>query len=102
ASNLDRVTPDDVGQWPYQIFELDRARLQHPPLRLAIARSPAHPLCTEDFAQGVWRRPKQRALLQPYVQLNSRSVVGVLTVDNDLRYSRLAIKDSGLPAPNFG
>jgi hypothetical protein len=103
AADEPSATADDVAQWPYQIFGLHaRTRILHPPLHLAIARAPAHPLCTEDFAQGVWRQPQEQALLLPYVQLNSRSVVGILTVDNDHSYSRLAIKDSGLPAPNYG
>ena len=103
AADEPSATADDVAQSPYQIFGLHaRPSILHPPLQLAIARAPARPLCAEDFAQGVWRQPKRQALGLPYVQLNSRSVVGILTVDNDRSYSRLAIKDSGLPVPNYG
>ena len=84
AADEPSATADDVAQSPYQIFGLHaRTSILHPPLQLAIARAPARPLCAEDFAQGVWRQPKRQALGLPYVQLNSRSVVGILTVDND-------------------
>lgn len=58
-------------------------------------------LCCDDFNDGVYRNPKEKALLKKYIGFNNRSFVNGLVFDVDHEYGAIAWDLVGLPKPNI-
>lgn len=57
-------------------------------------------LCCDDFKDGVYRNPKDKALLKKYVGFNNESFINGLVLDVDHKYGAIAWDLVGLPRPN--
>ncbi|MBJ5636628.1 replication initiation protein, partial [Salmonella enterica subsp. enterica serovar Typhimurium] len=58
-------------------------------------------LSTDDFNDGVYRNPKEKALLKKYIGFNNRSFVNGLVFDVDHEYGAIAWDLADLPKPNI-
>ncbi|HEG3605629.1 TPA: replication initiation protein, partial [Klebsiella pneumoniae] len=58
-------------------------------------------LCCDDFNDGVYRNPKEKALMKKYIGFNNRSFVNGLVFDVDHEYGAIAWDLVGLPKPNI-
>ncbi|EBP4343032.1 replication initiation protein [Klebsiella pneumoniae] len=57
-------------------------------------------LCCDDFRDGVYRAPKDKALLKKYICFNNKSFINGLVFDVDHKYGAVAWDLVGLPIPN--
>ncbi|EDU8740841.1 replication protein [Salmonella enterica] len=57
-------------------------------------------LCTDNFNDGVYRNPKEKALLKKYIGFNNKSFVNGLVFDIDHEKGALAWDFADLPKPN--
>ncbi|EJG0748982.1 replication initiation protein, partial [Cronobacter sakazakii] len=58
-------------------------------------------LSTDDFNDGVYRTPKERALLKKYIGFNNRSFINGLVFDVDHEYGAIVWDLADLPKPNI-
>lgn len=61
---------------------------------------PSWPYATDDFALGVWRRPREEALTKRYLEFNPAGKINWLVFDLD-RAVECPWEDVKLPAPNL-
>jgi hypothetical protein len=62
---------------------------------------PRRPLATDDFASGLYRRPREVALAMRHIQVNAERWVGWLNFDLDRPAAWDAANDAGIPEPTF-
>ena len=58
-------------------------------------------LSTDDFNNGVYRNPKEKALLKKYIGFNNRSFINGFVFDVDHEYGAIAWDLADLPKPNI-
>jgi len=59
------------------------------------------PLCADDFENGTYRKPKEKALNKKYIGYNNNYFINGFVFDIDQPHGAIAWDDCGLPKPNI-
>ena len=63
-------------------------------------RLPTRPYCGDVLADGIYRRPREAALLYPHIEFNSAGCIGFMNFDMDVDDSFECWERASVPPPN--